>query len=348
MAIMGAGPAGIITGLNLLKEGHNAVVYDRFGENAWKHAKCSGILSEKALKEFQKIVPLKHIKTQTRLNVWFGNKKVEITPKQHAYVIDRHELDRLLVEKFISSGGKLIHKNITPQDVIHFSKQANPYIIGADGPVSTVAQTFNFPRFTHIFKTGQIFLDMPEDYDDSVNLFLDCKGLFGWSFPKKDKLEVGIATEKNPSKELKKLLKRLNLKYTNSPTYHIIPLGPRKKFAKTDNNTQIFLVGDAAGHVKPTTGGGLFHSLIASNILTHTILNNNTPEYYEDMWRKKQGLNFSTMRLINRTINFIPDSLYPLAGSVFETFKMNKFLAEKGDMEDTRFLNIHNLIDFIL
>ncbi len=72
-----------------------------------------------------------------------------------------------------------------------------------------------------------------------------------------------------------------------------VPLRPAKKSA----NNRVLMVGDAAGQVKPTTGGGIYYSMlsgdIAANVLSDALLQDNLSSsdlsVYDQEWRKLLG-----------------------------------------------------------
>jgi flavin-dependent dehydrogenase len=105
------------------------------------------------------------------------------------------------------------------------------------------------------------------------------------------------------------------------PLTRILPLAP---VAKT-YGTRLLAVGDAAGLVKPTTGGGIYYSLISGQLAADVLgpalaadqLGEERLREYEDRWRARLGaeirigLKFRALasRLSDRAI----DSLVELA-----------------------------------
>jgi flavin-dependent dehydrogenase len=77
------------------------------------------------------------------------------------------------------------------------------------------------------------------------------------------------------------------------PRMKILPLGP---VSKTYGN-RLLAVGDAAGLVKPTTGGGIYYSLISgqmgAEVLQSALRGDDLSEArlqtYEDRWRSRLG-----------------------------------------------------------
>ena len=85
----------------------------------------------------------------------------------------------------------------------------------------------------------------------------------------------------------------------------LIPIySPKLKVQKGN----IYLVGDAAAHVKATTGGGLVHGLIAAECLAESIIKKKGS--YEQSWRKKIGKDLWIHLMIRNILNRFADKDY--------------------------------------
>lgn len=357
--IIGGGPAGVLTGVNLLNNDEKVVIYDK--NSSPGNVSCSGIISKKALAKYSKYVKLEILNNLSRAVVWFGNEKVILTPPRdkHAVVINRPKLNNDLLDLFISKDGKFVRKNMGITELIEMDSDV---IIGADGPSSTVAQAYGFPKFSRVFNTAQVVvtgLDKFGYLNDEVHILLGIKGMFGWISPRGDEFEIGLATFNNPRTELITLLKRIGIDtlfpLVNKAVYHVIPFGPRERFGKTvggkggkkGKEKRVYLVGDAAGHSKPTTGGGLYYSCLSAELLSDCIIRRISPEDYETQWKKKYGGVFSKMRIINTCVNLVPYRALPFLGKTFRVLKIDKFISQWGDMEYIGFLNMTSFIKFL-
>ena len=85
--------------------------------------------------------------------------------------------------------------------------------------------------------------------------------------------------------KLKEFLKEFNINENQilDKQAGVIPIFDPKIKSQKDN---IFLVGDAAGQVKATTGGGIIQGLIAAKCLHDAIIYDND---YSNVWRQKIG-----------------------------------------------------------
>lgn len=159
------------------------------------------------------------------------------------------------------------------------------YIVGADGARSTVAKLFNLGR-NEKFLTGlEIeYQDLAKADPDLLHCFLDTKlarGYLAWVAPAPGFFQVGLATNADPKPDLKAFLNHTDSIFGFSSAVvkerrsGLIPCGgPVKPFAAP----KVLLIGDAAGHVSPLTGGGIrlafrygrrAGQLIADHLLRH-------------------------------------------------------------------------------
>ena len=159
------------------------------------------------------------------------------------------------------------------------------YLVGADGARSTVARLFNLGR-NEKFLTGlEIeYQDLPKADPDLLHCFLDtrlARGYLAWVAPAPGFFQVGLATNADAKPDLKAFLNHTEAIFGYSSAAikerrsGLIPCGgPVKNFAASN----VMLIGDAAGHVSPLTGGGIrlafrygrrAGQLIADHLLRH-------------------------------------------------------------------------------
>jgi len=106
-----------------------------------------------------------------------------------------------------------------------------------------------------------------------------------------------------------------------TPRKRMLPLAP---ISRTYGN-RLLVVGDAAGLVKPTTGGGIYFSIvtagIAAELMSEALLRDNLSKArlskYEKRWRQKLGLEVRVqilLRLVSERLNDSEiDQLFDLA-----------------------------------
>lgn len=138
------------------------------------------------------------------------------------------------------------------------------YLVGADGARSTVAKLFNLGRNERFLTGLEIeYEDLPQADPDLLHCFLDTRlahGYLAWVAPAPGFFQVGLATNDKVKPDLRAFLDHTERVFGFSGAAvkerrsGLIPCGgPVTPFA-TD---RVLLIGDAAGHVSPLTGGGI-------------------------------------------------------------------------------------------
>ncbi len=138
------------------------------------------------------------------------------------------------------------------------------FLVGADGARSTVAKLFGLGR-NRKFLTGlEIeYHDLPQADPGLLHCFLDtrlARGYLAWVAPAPGFFQAGLATNSRAKPDLKAFLAHTEKLFGFSAATvkerrsGLIPCGgPVVPFAAP----KLLLIGDAAGHVSPLTGGGI-------------------------------------------------------------------------------------------
>jgi flavin-dependent dehydrogenase len=172
-------------------------------------------------------------------------------------------------------------------------------LIGADGASSQVARTCRFPRTDEVIPTCGIYAEDHDCEGSFVDVYVGSKvapGFFAWAIPNSESVNVGLGTRYgvSPQGYLKRFLKKKGMDRGGSwKTYYAsgIPVGPRATTAKGG----VALVGDAAGHAKPMSGGGIYTGLRCATILAkvtcETLERGGAPDLgaYDVAWRRALG-----------------------------------------------------------
>jgi len=101
---------------------------------------------------------------------------------------------------------------------------------------------------------------------------------YGWCFPKKNHLSLGVLTTKRKKVNLKEYyknyLKTIGITEIISESQHgfQIPIAPRTDgFVK--NN--VFLIGDAAGFAEPITAEGISNAILSGKYVAESLIESN-------------------------------------------------------------------------
>ncbi|NCN65724.1 MAG: NAD(P)/FAD-dependent oxidoreductase [Candidatus Altiarchaeum hamiconexum] len=267
---------------------------------------CAGLISRSGFKRIN-VNPDKFILNKVRGAKFFSrNTSFEIrTNDVKAYVIDRKVFDSYLLNSAIDSGVRFINE------------KAMDINAGENWTVKTKSSEFNAKNL--VMATGanyklhrKLNLTVPEflsalQYEISVECESDMvelhltKDFFAWVVPVGDYARVGIACYRNVRDELENFIKNLkqHRKVGEILTKQagLIPMyAPKFKTEYKFSGLNLRLVGDAAAHVKATTGGGVIMGCLAAKHLTD--------KNYENGWRKEIGselyLHLTIRKILNR------------------------------------------------
>lgn len=287
VAIVGGGPAGCFAGELMARRGLDVVIIEEHGE-VGSPACCAGVVGKTGLQELG-IKPGKWVLNELRGAAFYppSNEPIELTRgKVEALVIDRGAFDRELARRATEAGATLLLKTKCvglklgrePSIKIRGMNKAEVktrLVIGADGPTSIVARKTGLLKIHGYIGCAQLEI-LTEAQSDWVELHFGrsiAPGFFAWVVPAGDVCRVGLGTTQGGT--LRKLLsfarsRRISKKILNFCSGLIpVPLS-RKLYAD-----RVMLIGDAAGQVKPLTGGGVYVGLscakLAAEVAERTI-----------------------------------------------------------------------------
>ena len=317
VVVVGAGPAGSYAAYCLAIRGYDVVVLEehpRVGEPT----NCSGLVGAEAFEKHD--LPTEAILGSfdaARFVSPRGAEALVSAGRTVAYVVDRAGFDRSLARQAqaagatyrmgtrclgISQTGGGIRVNVQdPEGQGEFEARAG---IIATGVKYGLLEGLGMTRPSRFIEASQTEVRMTGVKEVEVYLGRDISpGSFGWAIPVGDeRVRLGVCNGKRAPEHLQRLLRnplvgsRLleeNPRLKNKP----IPIAPGKR-SYLDH---LLLVGDAAGQVKPTTGGGIYYGILCAEIAARTLdeafiagdLSVRRMAVYESRWRKEIGLELS-------------------------------------------------------
>ncbi len=302
VAVIGAGPIGSYTAYQLADKGFKVCMFDakkEIGENVI----CAGVISKKAFIRYD--LPTDSIlsRIDSLTFVSPGGQRLEHEPKDvFAYVVSRSIFDKSLltmakrvgVDVFMSHRIRDIEETGGYYAVwcrkIKCLAKCVVIATGVDYDLHTQLRLSKPPRF---LIGSQI--EMPLTVDASrmvIHIGHEvAPASFGWVVPAgKGVARIGVIVLKKGTVWLERMFERrlhMPVEKLNRQALKIKPIayGPAKKSVKG----RIITVGEAAGQVKTTTGGGIFYGLLCSEIavekLTQALKNKGNLNDYEITWR---------------------------------------------------------------
>jgi digeranylgeranylglycerophospholipid reductase len=347
--IIGAGIVGLYLAKELALKNIEVEVYDRKHDVTEGAGKASGILSITGLKASGLPYKGTALNTLDGALLYAGRQKLSIEAKEpKAYVIDRAKLALNAYDEAVKHGAKInLGTNIGKNELLALAHDSRNIIVGADGAVSTVASTFSFPHINRYVLTYKaVYENAHIDYNDKVELVFSnmTPGFFGWTVPySKDVMEIGVgisANEKINSYDAFREFVRSNIishhiahAKKTSGYASMIPLETRRITVKGN----VALVGDAAGQVKATTGGGIIFGTACAHTLGLVIdnhVNKNAPlNLYEKEWRKRYGRDLKLHSLAHAYYSSLSDRNFEMLFRLSRIFGVEGFLGKYGDMD---------------
>jgi geranylgeranyl reductase family protein len=294
VAIIGSGPAGASAAFELSKSGISTVIIEK--ETLPRYKTCGGGLVFRGLKMMPFDISSVVEKKFYSMDIYFSQKHPRITTKREEPIVSmvmRDAFDNLIVEKARENGVTLLqnHKvlDITFGDIqtIHTTEGdiEAKFIIAADGALSPIAKIAGWKETRTIIPALEYEVEVPEaDFERlSHNARFDIDAIpygYGWCFPKKNHLSIGIATIVKTNKKINlkqyyaDYLKTLGISEILNEEGHgfVIPVTPR-----TDSFVQknVFLTGDSAGFADPLVAEGISNSILSGIQAAQAIIESN-------------------------------------------------------------------------
>ncbi len=290
IAIIGAGINGLYLAWKLSQKGEQVFVFEK--KNKIGKQACSGLFSEKILEFIPQSKELIENKIDYTL-IHFPKKTIKVNFSKNFLVISHFELDNLMAYLAERAGAKIFlnKQNIKKEELLSsFDK-----IIGCDGANSVVRQWFDLWQRNYYLGI-QGFINKPDDSNYVETWPIKKLGGFIWKIPRNKETEWGIMSDSLKAKEIfDNFLKKKNI-YLENINSALIPQG----FSLPENN-RITLCGDAAGLVKPWSGGGVVWGLIAAGLLLK-----NFPDFliYKKETRRFFSVKIAFSRLAVKTVYF--------------------------------------------
>ena len=310
--VIGAGPVGIYTSFKLAQAGLSVLAIEE-DSCIGKPRFCTGLIGKEAFVRFD--LPREAIENEFNsawINSPLGFKACLKTKNSQVYVTDRTKFDHGLYLRAVKAGVKfLMSCHCQGLKINHDYVQGDIRFDGSSIKVRSeiailaTGIKYNLHRLSG-FSAPANFLDCSQvqvcgEFGDNIEIFLGNRVAphsFAWTVPLKgNKLRIGISTRQNSPLFLKSFLNylkskgRIDKSLSTEIMRRPIPLEPIKK----TYNDRILAVGDAAGQVKPTTGGGIYFGLLCADLAAKAVSSAFKKKdfkaislrHYETAWKKE-------------------------------------------------------------
>lgn len=344
VAIVGAGVIGLSLARDLAMEGMSVTVYDSKRHVSEGANRASGVLSLSGLERTGLPYRGAVVNSLSGVTMHAGNETLSVSSKEtQALVIDREKLVEACMKEAWSAGAEIVlGGRMDRQEVKDLAK--GRILVGADGAVSTVASAFKFPPIKeHILTYKASYSGAKVSDPVRVDVFFTghAHRFFAWNIPySSSELETGIGVSgfvrRNSAAAFKAFEERnsvLEGARMESCGASMIPLGHRSVTVKRN----VALVGDAAGQVKATTGGGLIFGVSCARVLADSIIehaqNGTSIASYEKEWRRRYAMDLRLHSVLHDYYSGLNvkrlETLFRLARAL----GIEGFLSRYGDMD---------------
>ncbi|HEY7171832.1 MAG TPA: NAD(P)/FAD-dependent oxidoreductase [Vicinamibacterales bacterium] len=327
--VVGGGPAGLYAAWRMASAGYSVLVCEEHQEIGLP-VHCTGVLSAATFEEFSAprdaiLNPLDAVRFVSP-----GGLQVRYTPpRAEAVVIDRGRFDQRLAAQARSAGVEFrFGTRITALDCGDrgvtargegLEERARLAMV-ATGASYMLQRRFGLGLPRAYLHTAQ--RELPAAAAGDVELHFGsavAPGGFGWAVPIQRAegafVRVGVMTRRDPVRCFDEMMKRVGAwqpsLHAEPPRVKVLPL---RTIAQTYSD-RLLAIGDAAGLVKPTTGGGIYYSLVsaalAADVAEEALLRDDLRSValrpYEMRWRRRLAAEFQAQWLLRRIAEQMSD-----------------------------------------
>jgi len=367
--VVGGGPAGSFSAWQAAKLGARVTICEEHGE-VGVPSHCTGHISLTGIKRFKLRLPAKVFENEIKSAIFYSPSGYQFsvcfaTPV--TCVINRALFDQHLLNMAVKAGANILYnsyvdslrikggscRGVVVKREKKIEKLESKIVINAEGVSSTLLKRAGLPSLNRrmIVNGVQAEVDKIDTVDDyTVEVFLSrnfAPDFFAWIVPRRDgSAKVGLGTGKgNPRDCLRHFIRhnpiarqRLKRSHVTSLTYHPIPLGgpiPRTFY------DGLLIVGDAASHVKPTTGGGVIMGLTCAKIagkaaayaVRYGDFSASFLSEYERRWKKEIGFDMAVMKRLRLMLNRFSDRQFDQLIAFCRQLRLDESLKKVRDID---------------
>jgi geranylgeranyl reductase family protein len=328
--IVGAGPSGSTAATALARLGHSVAIIDK--AIFPRHKTCASWINALAFSRFPYLLPeLQNLVDCPFHGIRFYDESVSRhgtyrERRPSGYLTLRSKFDHGLAKVAIAAGARLrqgiravridedksgVHAELSDGRSVRAR-----FLLGADGSNSQIAR---WSGLRTSWRHDQYVLCANEDiaysasaierfYGARFPLFVSLRfnrlDGYGWVFPKRDYICVGIGGRVPPGADIRAIMRAFverarEMKLIPSdlrisePDYALDPAGAVHKM-KTLTSGRTILIGDAAGFVSGSTGEGIYPGMVSGAIaadVVHEALDKGSADVslFNERWRSELG-----------------------------------------------------------
>jgi len=330
--VIGAGPAGLHASRRLADAGARVAVLEEHSVvGAPVH--CTGVLAREAFDEFD-LPPALVLNELTTARFFSpsGQPIVYTTRGIEAVAIDREAFDRHLATEATRAGARLVRGaravavtrdagGVTVESAGQPPVRARACVLACGGRYALHRQLgLRVPSLLLHTAQRELPARHPGDVEVHFGSEIAPRG-FGWAVPVRREgrsyARIGVMSAGDAPAHFGRLVRRLEERWglddtrRERPRLKILPLD---RIPRTYDD-RLIVVGDAAGLVKPTTGGGIYYGLVSGDIAAQVLaaaladdaLSASRLAAYEEQWRARLEDELDTQLTFRSIAQAMPD-----------------------------------------
>jgi len=297
--IIGGGPAGIFCGINLLEKGIEVKIIERKKEIG-RPLKCSGGISKEGIEIIgdSEIIEKVKIEEFEGISLIFPNGE-KIYFKRKGFLIDREKFEKLLEEKFLKLGGKIIRDEIkkVEDDKIFGKNNIYKYDLLIIATGANFVKGIDYPYNGFIFATEKRIKSYEEKNFIEFYHGEIYRPVYMWKFYYGNFIGVGkVYKNKDDFELLSKILKEEKVFKTITGKLPF-PLKP-PEFLYKDKK---FFIGDSGAFINQLTFAGIYGALLSAKLCSERI---------EKFLKNKRWSEFEKFNNLKKDLIYFSKSIY--------------------------------------
>jgi geranylgeranyl reductase family protein len=363
VVVIGAGPVGSLAARQLARKGLSVTLFEEHKE-VGRPVHCAGLIGINGLHQIGVLPSSKVVIRRVAQSIFHAPGTAQLVfdkGEPHAYVLHRDLLDQQLAGEAQAAGANLeLETRVTQCIPIHGGmrvtvvhkrqkREVNTrFVVNAEGIGARLGVHQGLPRLNqeHQLPALQYEVSNVSVPPNAVHLYFDSQiasKFFAWIIPlENNRARIGLATaHRNPRQALEKFRNRHailadakvetrfgGVVYTGGPISRTIS----KRFVN---------IGDAAGQVKATTGGGVVAGGNCAVMAAHQIVASlTTGNYrhrllidYERRWKRSWGRQLWLMATLRRVLNLLDNRELDALFENLQGTNVRELVESKGDID---------------
>lgn len=356
MAVIGGGPVGSYAAYKLAGMGYGVAVVER-KERLGEPVCCTGIISQECVSSFaiddsvilRRVNSARLFPPSGRSLTWLGQ------GKSQACIVDRAAFNVAMVSRAQGKGVEyVLNSRVSGIEVgdnrvrVEAARQGEGLNFEARAVIIATGFGSRLSEELGLGKVGDFVIGVQAEVEttgvDEIEVYFGqeiAPGFFAWLVPASpQRALVGLLSRRSPGLYLRKLISSLQVQgkiasAEAAPSYRGISLKP---LSRTYGN-RLVVVGDAAGQVKPTTGGGIYYGLLCADIAAnnlHRALKSNdlsakSLANYERGWKRKLGQELRIGYWARKFYEHLSDRQIDRIFDIMESSNLDEALLKAGD-----------------